>query len=85
MEEALREIRQSKVTVERHTKRPCRHFAFPFGSPDDYTDELIEAVRAAGYDTCLLNTQGPTRFGPETFCYRRIAMSETTRISSLAG
>jgi peptidoglycan/xylan/chitin deacetylase (PgdA/CDA1 family) len=85
LEEAIKEIRTSKSVIEEKTKKTCKHFAFPFGSRKDYSNTLIEAVRQAGYETCLLNIHGYNHIEPAPFILKRIVMEEATNMNHLLG
>ena len=85
LDDALAEIRESKQAIEAHVPGPCRHFAFPFGSRNDYTPRLIEAVHAAGFQTSLLNIHGYNRLGRGVMDFKRIIMTETTNPGHLLG
>jgi len=83
--EALDEIRQSKREIERRLNAPCAHFAFPFGSRTDQSPALIDEVRAAGFDTCLLNSHGYNHVAQDGSGWKRIIMTEETPLQSLLG
>jgi peptidoglycan/xylan/chitin deacetylase (PgdA/CDA1 family) len=85
LEEAIKEIKTSRSVIEEKTKKTCKHFAFPFGSRKDYNNTLIEAVRQAGYETCLLNIHGYNHMEPAPFVLKRIIMEETTNLDILLG
>lgn len=85
LSEAIEEIRESKVAVEKNTGRPCLNFAFPFGSPRDYSDVLIGEVKKAGFNTCLLNIHGYNHMRPGFFSLRRIIMEKDTDLRFLLG
>jgi len=83
--EAIHEIKRSKEVIESNINKPCRHFAFPFGSRYDHNASLIDYVKEAGYETCLLNTHGYNYFKKNSFCFKRIIMEETTNVRHLFG
>lgn len=82
---AVAEIRESKALIEQNLGRQCHHFAFPFGSKNDFSNLLIEEVKKAGYQTCLLNIHGYNRLNSDSFCFRRIIMNEDVPIKYLLG
>ena len=83
--DAVEEIRRSKEIVEHNIERPCLHFAFPFGSKYDYNASLINYVKESGYESCLLNVHGYNHIGRDSFCFKRIAMKETTNARHMLG
>ena len=83
--EASDEIRQSKARIEHELQQPCRHFAFPFGSPRDYNDRLVVMVREAGYATCSLNIHGYTSLEEGFFTLKRIIMRPSSNPATLLG
>lgn len=83
--EAVAEIEQSKIIIENHIKKPCLHFAFPFGSRNDYNKNLIQCVKNAGYQSCLLNIHGYNRVEKGLSCFKRIIMHETLDLKYLLG
>ncbi len=54
-DDVVREIEDSKVTIERETGLPVTAFAYPNGKRGDFGPEIQEFVRAAGY-RCALTT-----------------------------
>jgi peptidoglycan/xylan/chitin deacetylase (PgdA/CDA1 family) len=50
LDEARREIHQSRAILEEILGRPVRSFAYPFGGPDDVTPAVLREIRDAGYD-----------------------------------
>lgn len=54
-QEAENEIRQSKIDIEAHIKKPCIFFSWPHGS---YNNELISIVSQSGYGGALRYTGG---------------------------
>jgi len=85
IEQAKREILESKRELTDRLGRECRYFSFPFGSPYDYNDELIDFVRASGYRACLINVHGYNRPASGLFSLKRIIMDEDTSLRFLLG
>ena len=85
LEEAITEITKSKQVIEGNAKVSCGHFAFPFGSKTDYNPVLVEHVKRAGFETCLLNIHGYNHLREDTFCFKRIIMTESTSLAYLLG
>ena len=84
-DEAVQEITRSKEIIENNIKKKCIYFAFPFGSKKDYNSELIDYIKNAGYQACLLNTHGYNHIKKDAFCFRRIIMEDTTNLDYLLG
>lgn len=51
IENALLELRQSKINLEAIVQKPITDFAFPFGT---YTSELVQAAKKEGFSKLLL-------------------------------
>lgn len=85
LSEALSEIKSSKEIIESRLKNNCIHFSFPFGSRKDYNQTLIENVKKAGFQTCLLNIHGYNHITKDSFCFKRIIMEESTDLRYLLG
>lgn len=83
--DAIHEIVESKRAVEENINGPCRHFAFPFGSTQDYNEGLLRAVGETGFQTCMLNVHGYNHILEETSCFKRIIMTEMTDVQHLLG
>lgn len=84
-EEAVEEIKIGKSNIESRIKKECVHFAFPFGSENDYNGRLIDSVRDAGFQTCLLNIHGYNHVGSDNFRLKRIIMEEFSQLNFLLG
>lgn len=82
---AVDEIKESKKIIENNLSSPCQHFAFPFGSENDYNERLINNVRDAGYQSCLLNVPGYNHLIKNSFCFKRMVMTESTNLDYLLG
>jgi peptidoglycan/xylan/chitin deacetylase (PgdA/CDA1 family) len=51
LEEAKRDILFSKTILEEQLGKPVRHFAYPNGRSEDFTDELRDYCYEIGFDT----------------------------------
>ena len=65
------ELSESKRTLEAELGRKAALFAYPNGTPDDYTPSVIEAVRRTGYRCALTTSFGPNEAGDDPFLWRR--------------
>jgi len=70
-ERVAAELQESKRTIERELGRETRLFAYPNGTRADYTADVREAVRAAGYRCALTTRFGPNEPGDDPFEWRR--------------
>ncbi len=63
-QEQIDTIVDSKVGLERFLGQSVSHFAYPFGSSEDFDDRTVKAVRSAGFETAC--TTLPGRVSPST-------------------
>jgi peptidoglycan/xylan/chitin deacetylase (PgdA/CDA1 family) len=54
------EMQHSRNLISDHTGRPCRHFAYPYGSPLSISASAITCARRF-YDSAVTMTLGPVR------------------------
>jgi peptidoglycan/xylan/chitin deacetylase (PgdA/CDA1 family) len=52
------EIRQSLDLVQSWTGRPCKFFAYPNGTRDDYNEETLSILRSSGVTAALTTESG---------------------------
>jgi peptidoglycan/xylan/chitin deacetylase (PgdA/CDA1 family) len=52
-EEALREMRDSRKTIENELGQPIRWFAYPYGGVENGRPDLVSLTEQAGYEGCL--------------------------------
>ncbi len=65
----------SKSELEQSTGRAVSHFAYPFGSRDDFNDRSVDAVRSAAFDTACTTIPGTARPGDDPYRLpRRLVM-----------
>lgn len=50
-EDAKREILESKQIIEKNLGVPCRHFAYPNGRLQDFTEDLLEYCKDIGFES----------------------------------
>jgi len=70
--EAEAEILGSKARLEEMLGTPVRHFAYPFGSPDSFTDETIDILKAGGFASAATTQRGACRQGSSPYALPRI-------------
>jgi peptidoglycan/xylan/chitin deacetylase (PgdA/CDA1 family) len=56
--QAEKEIMGSKVMIETALGQPVKAFAYPNGGPEDYTDEVKQLVRQAGFAFAVTTRHG---------------------------
>ena len=69
-------ISASKAELEQLSGQAISHFAYPYGGPDSFDDESVDAVRSAGFETAC--TTIPGNAGPAADPHRlprRIVMN----------
>ena len=57
-EEAARQVKQSKADIEAALGRECTLFAYPNGSPADFTDEHVTLMEKAGFLAAVTQIPG---------------------------
>ncbi|HWP23818.1 MAG TPA: polysaccharide deacetylase family protein [Candidatus Binatia bacterium] len=58
LQRAREEIRASKTIIESNLQAPVKHFAYPVGRREDFTDEIKKEVRAAGFESAVTTIFG---------------------------
>ncbi|MBZ5567592.1 MAG: polysaccharide deacetylase family protein [Acidobacteriia bacterium] len=80
------QLLRSKRMIEAHTKRPCRYLAYPNGS---YNARTVEIVRECGYMAAVTVNEGTNRTGADPMTLQRIALplagSETELLAVVSG
>ncbi len=51
LSEAQQEIFDSKLEIEKHLKKEVKHFAFPNGRPQDFSEELRDYCKEIGFQS----------------------------------
>lgn len=72
---AVRELTESRKTLERLTGKPVRHFAFPYGSAYAVSRRDIRLAKACGYESAALTAQAPL-VSPGRYGLPRLNMPE---------
>ncbi len=62
MEEARREIGESKRIIEEQIQKPVTTFAYPYGKKEDYTDEVTKVLFDEGFEYACTTTVGYEQF-----------------------
>ena len=62
VEEARREIFESKNIIEEQIQKPVTTFAYPYGKKEDYTDEVTKILIDEGFEYACTTTMGYEQF-----------------------
>ncbi len=69
--ELIRELVGSKKRIEDVIGREVDFFAIPYGVKNSFNEEIVEAIKAAGYKAILLNRYGLNKLSEDRFALRR--------------
>jgi len=72
LEDAKRELAESKRLIESHVQRQVRLFAYPNGRPDDYSLDIVNLITETGYDAALTTITGANPPSQDRYQLRRI-------------
>jgi len=67
------EIAGSKTQIEEKLQLPVRHFAYPFGRPEDIGPQAKSVVQGAGFLTAVTTSWGFNRPGDDLFELKRFS------------
>lgn len=76
------EISLSKIKIENDIGTECSHFSYPHG---DYDDEIIEMVKAAGYESARTTDVGWNGRRSDPYRLRITVYKDNMSINSLVG
>ena len=76
LKEQHQEISSSKRTLEEWISRPVYSFAYPYGSPEDFTAETRTVVQASGLKSACTTFDGTVGEGTDVFLLPRIAVED---------
>src|SRR3989304_8070692 len=76
-EEIVREIRDSKDTLESRLDQKISSFAYPVGTRADFNDEIMEIVKACKYKCACSNMYGMNGENADIFALKRIGIETT--------
>lgn len=65
------ELVESKKTLESITSKKVELFAYPWGSPDDYTEESFSILKKVGYKSAFTTNNDPIELDYNPFCVSR--------------
>ena len=72
VDQARRELEDSKRLIEERVGRPVRLFAYPHGKPEDVGPAAERAVRDAGYGLAFTTIYGANTSGSDRYRLRRV-------------
>lgn len=72
------ELVRSKTVIEDHCQREATLFAYPNGKPEDYTPEVVEMVKRAGYRAAVTTLFGTNHVGDDPYHLKRGTPWETS-------
>jgi peptidoglycan/xylan/chitin deacetylase (PgdA/CDA1 family) len=84
IEEAERELRESRAILENRLGEPVLDFAFPFGRPEDCGPLAYELAARCGYRSAVTTTWGYNTAGANMHALRRVQLGEERTASSFA-
>jgi peptidoglycan/xylan/chitin deacetylase (PgdA/CDA1 family) len=76
-EKAKYEIVESKSSLESMLGEKVKHFAYPKGKPQHYTDNTVELVMKAGYEFAFTTTNGRIHQRQNKYLLPRIGIRNT--------
>ena len=85
VEEAERQVVESRRRAEDRLHRPVRFFAYPNGKRDDVTPTVKDLVRKAGYTGAVSTIQGRPSPASDPFLVERIGVSAGLAADSAGG
>ena len=78
------EIRESKCLIENRLGREVLHFAYPFGKPEDFTEETTAILRRLNFRSAATTVWGVNDPGVLRFGLRRVQIGEDTSLANFA-
>jgi peptidoglycan/xylan/chitin deacetylase (PgdA/CDA1 family) len=70
-QQVKQEIRASKEIIEANVKMPVRHFAYPVGRREDFTEAVKEELKNAGFECAVTTIFGSNDAQQDLFELRR--------------
>ncbi|MBI5874087.1 MAG: polysaccharide deacetylase family protein [Candidatus Omnitrophica bacterium] len=72
LEDAKREILESKKMIEKETGLKVRHFAYPNGRPKDFNDDLREFCKQIGFESISTCDFGSNKDAADVWALKRV-------------
>lgn len=73
------ELAESRRRIERETGRPCVHFCYPNGTPDDLSETSESILRECGFRSSLTTMGGLNSVPCSPFLLRRLGITNDLR------
>ena len=73
-EEIVKEVRDSKITLESQLGQKINSFAYPVGSRVDFNEEIVEIVKESKYTCACSNMYGINGKNADMFSLKRIGI-----------
>ena len=79
------EIFEGTNELSNHLKIPVKHFAYPYGSKDDFSIELISFLEKSKYETAVINHPGSILLNSKTslFSIPRMGLTDETSLERI--
>lgn len=72
LEDAKKEIIESKRIIENKLEEPVNHFAYPNGRPKDFNEELRKFCQQSGFQSICSCDYGHNRYAADVWSLKRI-------------
>lgn len=82
LEEQFDEICISRKNIERNINKDCKHFCYPNG---DYDDEVVDIVKAAGYESARTTDIGWNGKNSDPYRLRMVEIKDDDTTNSIVG
>jgi peptidoglycan/xylan/chitin deacetylase (PgdA/CDA1 family) len=82
LEEAKKEILDSKRIIEEKLNKKCKFFAYPYGR---YTQEIIKILKESGFEGAVTIKEGLVSAGDDLFSLKRNSINSLTTLSQFKG
>lgn len=76
IEEAMKEIRESKKIIEDRLRETIDFFAYPYGSKKEFNDQIIKLLKDTGYSCACTLISGPNKKGTNLYTLKRYSINE---------
>jgi len=73
LEDARKEIAESKRVLEEKIQKPVKYFAYPYGTETDFNEDIKNIVRDSGYTCALTFMDGYNNQNSDLFTLKRMA------------
>lgn len=70
-EDQYEEIVESRLELEKILDKQVRTFSYPYGNPEDFTQQTVEIVKSAGFSAAVTTIQGGVEPGDDRYQLKR--------------